>query len=235
MAKIHDLVDARSGEIKASYEQLLIGMQGSWLSFTFNMGMPAVARLHLHSQLADLLGAYDSLLRNKALEAVQSVHNQAELEAGAEQLTEPPLAMVAEAQAGLEQAARRDARGMQILANQALIRYQLAARRLPPALARSSALGELPAQGRDVFVQLDRMQRKRNSADFVVASARMAMFATYFQSSPAAAAAAGGESVVAVHPERGELELNLLSGYHGWAAENTHPNTRWHLQRKGKA
>lgn len=235
MAKIQDVVEARGAEVRNSYEQLLIGMQGAWLSFTYVMENPMAARIQLRAQLIGLVNAYSSLLAGKVREAVTDAHNQAVMEAAVGYMGEPPAQLLEEAAQGIELASRRDARGLEILAGQTLTRYALARRRMPAATARVAALGELPSQGRDVFVQLDRLQRKRNSADFVVASARMAMFATYFHSFTTQVAEAGEEVVVAVHPEHGSVELNLLAGYTEWAAENTHPNTRWHLQRKAVA
>jgi hypothetical protein len=232
MAKIQDIVAQRSGEIRGAYENMLLGMQGAWMGFAANLGNAQVARLQLHTQLSGLVQSFGGLMRPRARDAVIAAHAQGVTDAqGAVALVDAPAPMIEEAQSALDAAAARDGRGMLLLAHQTALRYNMARQSMPHDVARAAALGELPGQGRDVFVQLDRLQRKRSSADFISASLRMAMYATYFNGFTSALATSGSSKFEAVHPEAAAVPLDLMDGWTAWAAENTHPNTRWSLRR----
>jgi len=232
MARIQDLVQRHADDAQGAYGQLLLGLQGAWLGFANGMGNPIAARMQLAQQAGDLVRSYTPLLRSRVRDAIVAAHHQGELDAEGQYQSGPEHAFIEESQDTIEAAAARDARGVVLLATQALQRYQVARGRMPEVLARQAALGELPSQGRDVFVQLDRLQRKRNSGEFVAASLRMAMFATYAHSFGATLAGQGVDTLVAEHPEKPAQELSLLNGFTAWCAENVHPNTRWSLRQK---
>lgn len=231
MAAIQSVVQRHAIEVEGAYQQMLLGLQGAWLAFTNSMGNPLAARYQLHQQLASTVRANVPLLRQRVRDAIIAAHHQGEVDSQAQYLTSPDAGLLEEAQTNIEAAATRDARGLGLLAAQTLQRYQLAVRRMPAVMARQAALGELPNQGRDVFVQLDRLQRKRNSAEFVSTQLRMTAFAAYFHSFASTLVAANVDTFEALHPEEGTRAMSLLQGWPEWLALNTHPHTRWSLQR----
>lgn len=232
--QIQKLVEAEAAAVVRAYEHFTLGVQGAWLIFSQNLGNEngSVAHMRLNAQLQSLAFSHASLLTTISESAVRAAHKQGVEDSAltpAIQSASAPQDFVDEIGDTIRSATKRDIRGISIMAYQAQIRFRSAAQTMTRDVARASALGELPGQSRDVFVQLDRHQRKRNSADFVTAALRMNMIAAYFQGFT--------ESIVgrhdtfwAVHPEKSPEKLSLSSGWVQWAAENTHPNSRWSLQ-----
>lgn len=232
MAQIHDLVDGVSGDVRSAYGRLVLGMDGAWLGFTDTLGSgPAYSRMHLSASVHGLGDAYTRLLQRIAADGVREAYAQGAQDAAGPGSDPVPPALIEEAQSWPATAVARDLRALEYVGQQTLLRYSVASRSMGPSSAKQAVLGELPSQARNVFVQLDRMARKRNSLDWVDAGVRKTMLDAYGHGFTAALAAGGRNDFQAVHAEGDVVNLGLIDTWPDWQAEHMHPNTRWSLRR----
>lgn len=111
------------------------------------------------------------------------------------------------------------------------LREQLLRGQMKPDAARMAARGELPSQQRDLFVQLDKAQRRFLSDALLTGTVRGLMFRAWGHSFASSLAAAGEGGFVATRDQQ-RIELDFSGNWADWADAELHPNCRWALTRK---
>lgn len=115
-------------------------------------------------------------------------------------------------------------RARMVIRNQALA-YEVAYRSMSHQGALAKATGQL---GNDAFTQLDRANRRFQSADMVEGCVRLGVAQAYLDSFVTVASDRGQVTAVLKHPERAD-ELVELADING-LREAFHPNTRYWLE-----
>jgi hypothetical protein len=240
MAKIHDLAAQTSRDLQSEYRSFLVGVDGVWMQFTQTLGAgPAYSRMNLAAGAEALLRAHGPLIERLARTATQEAYKQGTADAGGA-YPMPTEHLFDEAVYWGQSALARDLRVVLQRGQQTLLRYAVATRSMGPACAKQAALGELPSQAGDVFVQLDRAGRRRTSVDWMDAGVRLAMFKAYGVGFVESLANAGQRQfeVYDASDDGDAIEvqtLDLIESEPTWMDFYLHPNTRWALRRKESA